>query len=75
MVYLEGFPGGCFFSCKNKAAQLGFAKLHHNKPQDLCNSVLCADVTKVEMFAHNAQRHTWRAPNTSYPPSGTAVVG
>ena len=47
-------------SKKNMAAQLLFAKLHLNKPQDFWNNVLWTDQTKVEMFGHNAQQHVWR---------------
>ena len=48
------------------AAQLRFAKLHLNKPQDFWNNVLWTDQTKVEMFGHNAQQHVWRKLNTIY---------
>ena len=51
-------------SKKNMAAQLRFAKLHLNKPQDFWNNVLWTDDTEVEMFGHNPQQHVWRKPNT-----------
>ena len=37
-----------------------------NQPQDFWNNVLWTDETKVEMFGHNARRHLWRKPNTTY---------
>ena len=46
-------------SKKNMAAQLRFAKLHLNKPQDFWNNVLWTDQTKVEMRDHNVQHHVW----------------
>jgi len=45
------------------AAQLMFAKLHLNKPQDFWNNVLW---TKVEMFGHNTQQYVWTKPKTAY---------
>ena len=53
-------------SKKNMAAQLRFAKLHLNKPQNFWDNVLSIHQTKVEMFGHNAQQHIWRKPNTAY---------
>jgi len=49
------------------AAQLMFAKVHLNKPQDFWNNVLRTEQTKVEMVDHNAQQHVWRKlTNTAY---------
>jgi len=42
---LEGLPGESLYS-----AQLRFAKIHLNKPQDFWNNVLWTDETNVEMF-------------------------
>jgi len=42
----------------NIAVQLRFVKLHLNKPQDICNIVLCKK-TKTEMFSQNAKRNLW----------------
>lgn len=44
-------------STQNKAARLRFAKLCLNKPQDVWNSVLWTDKTKLEILGQNAQRH------------------
>ena len=38
------------FSKKNMAAQLRFAKLHLNKPQDLWYNVIWTDETKVDVW-------------------------
>jgi len=49
------------------AAQLRFAKLHLNKPQDFFwNNELWTDETKEKIFGHNTQQHVWRKPNTAY---------
>ena len=53
-------------SKKNMAAQLRFAWLHLNKPQDFWNNVLWTDETKVEISGHKAQQLVWRNSNTAY---------
>ena len=60
------------------AAQLRFAKLHLNKPQDFWNNVLWTDQTKVEIiqsstFGENQMQHI--STNTSYQLSSTVVEG
>lgn len=75
-VVWKGCRGKPLFSKVNMAAQLNFAKLHLNKLQDLWNSILWTDESKMEVFVHYAQcwkPTTLSAENTSSKLSGTTV--
>jgi len=62
-------------SKKNMAAQLRFAKLHLNEPQDFWNHVLWTDQTEVEMLRRIAPSLVKSSTNTSYTLSIVVVEG
>lgn len=44
---------------KEHAAELSFANLHLNKPQNIWSDLLWIDDAKLEMLGHNAKCQIW----------------
>lgn len=57
MGCLEELPGKSLQ--KEHAAELSFANLHLNKPQNIWSDLLWIDDAKLEMLGHNAKCQIW----------------